>query len=289
MPDDDAAAIAEKVLEDIEGLRQSSVFASLHHHRHDDAAVAAPEFGLGKAYRVQACARSLRELRGEKCVGYKVGCTSAAVRERLGLTSVEAIRGLLWSSEQIRPDPVGVVAVNESSFRRLAIEGELAVTLISTDSSDVSDWVVDLEAIIELHHSALDGPPRVRAAEIICKNGIHAGVVRGRNVRRTRLGDVSLTSPLVTTIDGRQIDCAAGLSSLEINGIRGPVGTVSWLRSQPGVSLGPGLTILTATPGNLVAVGEESGNIGLLKAQFEDLVAECRIEPATPGDTPSAE
>ena len=40
-----------------------------------------------QAYALQAEIARLRGQRGEKVIGYKVGCTSAAVQQQLGITS----------------------------------------------------------------------------------------------------------------------------------------------------------------------------------------------------------
>src|SRR5215468_5426321 len=48
---------------------------------------------LDEAYLVQDCAIQRRTERGEKVVGYKVGCTSSAIRQQFGLQ--EPIHGRL--------------------------------------------------------------------------------------------------------------------------------------------------------------------------------------------------
>ena len=64
-----------------------------------------------------------------------MGYTSKGVRENLegimGLT--ESVHGYLWDSESYESDTV-------VDHRRLAIEGELGVKLLSADSADISEW-----------------------------------------------------------------------------------------------------------------------------------------------------
>ena len=108
---------------------------------------------IEEAYKLQRALRSVREARGEKVIGFKVGYTSKGVRGNLegimGLT--ESVHGYLWDSESYKSATV-------VDHRRLAIEGELGVKLLSADSDDVSEWEVEYEPIIEIHMAGMDGP-----------------------------------------------------------------------------------------------------------------------------------
>ena len=79
------------------------------------------------AYRVQDELTSLREAEGDSVIGYKIGCTSPAIRTALSIQ--ESVFGRLWASEQ----RLSGVQLCAKQFKGLAIEGELGLTLISTE------------------------------------------------------------------------------------------------------------------------------------------------------------
>ena len=148
--------VAALIQEDTDACRACR-FMSIKGERTLDAA-----YGLQRAYR------SVRIARGERHIGYKIGCTGAAIRQKLGIN--EAVHGDLWDREQL-PDGSKLLA---GSYRSLGIEGELCVHLVDT-SGPVENWVVDYEPVIELHHYCFDGIPQERAYELVSRNCIHAG------------------------------------------------------------------------------------------------------------------
>ena len=76
---------------------------------------------LDDAYELQRCFKALREARGERVIGYKVGCTGPTIRASLGIQ--ESVHGYLWADEQVAHE----VVLSEAQFRRLGIEGELGM------------------------------------------------------------------------------------------------------------------------------------------------------------------
>lgn len=91
-----------------------------------------------KPVPVQAAAKRFQEADGDMVVGYKVGCTSPLIQQKLGIS--HPVRGYLWKSQQHGDQarlPLG-------SFRSLAIEGELAVTVLTTHGP-VDQWQVWLQ------------------------------------------------------------------------------------------------------------------------------------------------
>ena len=200
------------------------------------------------AYAIQKRCRQLREAGGERIVGHKVGCASEAVRASLGVGA--PVRGDLWEREQ-RVDGA-VVAL--ARFADLAVEGELCLELFAT-SGAVEDWLCVYAPVIELHHVYRNCARPQRAAEIVAKNALHAGVVCGVGWSKpTRLGDVPLDVELKVTIDGVLRDVAT-LGGLDVGGARGVAGTVRWLAdalAADGAGLRPGSRVLAATPGALI-------------------------------------
>src|SRR5947209_175427 len=75
------------------------------------------------AYALQAEIARLRQQRGEKVIGYKVGCTSKRIQVQLGVN--EPIFGRLFDTEC---HPSGV-HLSWARYANLAVEGEMAVRL----------------------------------------------------------------------------------------------------------------------------------------------------------------
>lgn len=228
---------------------------------------------LDDAYELQRLVKSLRIRRGEKPIGFKIGCTSPEIRVALGMK--DSIHGYLWDSEQYRNNAV----LYDSQFRRLGIEGELGVWLLSTEGPP-SQWLVEYEPIIELHHFTFDDKPDYRAFELVARNGIHAGVVHGNGRKRCRLIDIPLTEPLTVSIDGCVRETPI-LRNLVLADLCGPLATIKWLSQQlsreaKGEKLGVGHLILTATPGNIIPLNVSSN----VEVKYMGLHARCSVASA---------
>ena len=191
------------------------------------------------------------------------------MRQQLNIDS--PVHGYLWREEQ-RAD--GAV-LSASSFRDLKIEGELAVRLIDTTGAP-ADWVVDYMPVVELHHGVFDGKVDERAAELVARNAIHAGVVAASDSARCRLGAVPLDVPMKVTVDGNVRESPV-LRDLQIGSLRGPLATTSWLveqlQAEGRTELEPGQLLLTATPGSLIPVAAGSS----VRVAFDKLSVSCTV------------
>jgi 2-keto-4-pentenoate hydratase len=128
---------------------------------------------LEDAYALQRSV-AVRRARGERCVGYKVGCVSSAIQKQLGLD--EPVRGYLWANERHESG----ACLDSARYVNLAIEGELALQLCRVPSSQM--WEKELDCIerclpaLELHQVVFRG--RVATSqELIAGNAMHAGFV----------------------------------------------------------------------------------------------------------------
>lgn len=197
---------------------------------------------VGEAYELQHEVTRLRERRGEQVVGYKIGCTSAAIQQQLGIR--EPIFGRLFDTGMF---PSGV-PISASRFNHLAIEGELAVRL-NRDVPDVgvSDHALlaAVEAVvpvIELHDYVLCSPsPCVQ--ELIASNGMHAGVVLPEP-------DSAGLSPRVERLSIRIDDQVVDECS-EPWTMGGPIAALRWLAgrlARSGLTLAKGQWLLTGSP-----------------------------------------
>ncbi len=130
-----------------------------------------------QAYEVQDGLLAGRVKEGAKIVGWKVGCTSAAIRRQFGLT--EPISGKLLQPD-IFPQGAQLTAL---SYIDCAVEPELVFRLGAdlvgeADDHEIISALAGVCAGIELHNYRFwYGAPSLQ--ELIASNGIHAGLVLG--------------------------------------------------------------------------------------------------------------
>lgn len=131
---------------------------------------------VDESYALQVEVARLRQVRGERIAGYKVGCVSQVMQSQLGLD--RPVFGHVFATEVYASGAV----LDPGAFAGLAIEGELAVR-IGRDVPDAS-WIErhptavisSAFPVIELHNYTFRNAPHT-AQELIGNNAIHAGVV----------------------------------------------------------------------------------------------------------------
>src|SRR5207245_10170285 len=89
----EAQRIAERMLADYDAHRPNEILAE----GGKDCLT------LDDAYAVQRAVAELRRKRGERCLGYKVGCLSAVIQRQLRLQS--PVRGYLWQGVALVSGP----------------------------------------------------------------------------------------------------------------------------------------------------------------------------------------
>ena len=142
---------------------------------------------VAAAYELQSAVAQLRAGRGERIIGYKVGCTSPSIRAQLGID--HCVTGRLYESEQHVTGSV----LSRAGFVNLAIEGELAVELSrEPEAADfaaggIPACVARVFPVIELHNYVTHGE-RPSAGELIANNAIHAGFVASDGLSAGDLG-----------------------------------------------------------------------------------------------------
>ncbi len=125
----------------------------------------------------------LREQRGEKIIGYKIGCVSKPIQEQLGVS--EPIFGRIFDTGCVRSG----VRLSYARYANLAVEGEMALRLSndlagsSLTEEECRGAIAAVFPVIELHHYVLP-EARSPAAELIARNGIHAGFVLAEQLPR---------------------------------------------------------------------------------------------------------
>ncbi len=269
--DNDLFEIARELQLDLDARRRRKVFAESR----------GPQ-NIEEAYALQRALRKFRESRGEKVIGFKIGFTSSGVRRDakkiMGLD--ESVHGYLWDTESFANTSI-------VDSRRLGIEGELMITILSTIDQNPRNWEISYEPIIELHimgapnSSMWDGPvyddEGKRGLELIGTNCVHAGVVRCTQNIKCRLDEIPLDAVMTVFLNQDQIERVT-LRELKIGDSQGPLATLSWLlqtlkregNGEEGL-IGDGTQILCSTPGALHRVLPRQ----MVTATFLDLETSC--------------
>ena len=213
---------------------------------------------VAQGYELQSAVAQLRCDRGERIIGYKVGCTSPRIRAQLGID--HCVTGRLYDSEQ---HPSGAV-LSRKGFANLAIEGELAVELSHEPNEkvfsgvEIPACVARVFPVIELHNHVMRGE-QPSAAELIANNAIHAGFVAGGGVSPNDIcGERSLDSSALSIFaDDRLLDECAGPALIQtINS------SLKWLTEvvrDRGERLSAGQIILTGSIPSLIPIAEDCG------------------------------
>jgi 2-keto-4-pentenoate hydratase len=144
-------------------------------HQRENEVADLSGLSISQAYQVQEGFLGGRVEEGARVVGWKVGCTSAAIRRQFGLT--QPISGKLMEPD-IHRDGADLPA---SRYVDCAVEPELVFRLGSdidgeADEETVIRAIAGVSAGIELHNYRFwYGKPT--SQELIASNGIHAGLV----------------------------------------------------------------------------------------------------------------
>jgi 2-keto-4-pentenoate hydratase len=203
------------------------------------------------AYDLQQEVARLRERRGERVIGYKVGCTSPSIQEQLGVR--EPIFGRVFDTGWFP----AASRLSHARFPHLAVEGELAVRL-SRDlpGSSLPDCayveaVGSVFPVIELHHYDRRGAgPSLPG--LIATGGMHGGLVpAGRET------PCSGSLPAVRGLEVRIGGDPSGATA-EPWAMGDPAATLRWLSARLaefGLALALGQVILTGSMLPLFPVG----------------------------------
>jgi len=177
---------------------------------------------LDQAYAIQEKFLATRLAQGERAVGYKVGCTSPAIRTQFGLS--EPICGRLMFP-QVYDDGASLAF---DDYVDCALEPELVLHIGSDldgsnlENARLREAIAAVSAGIEVHNFRFwYGKPS--SQELIASNGIHAALVVGRKYEL--LPEIDLTEER-TTLLVNGVEQATGVGA-EIMG--GPLESLRWL------------------------------------------------------------
>jgi len=207
---------------------------------------------IGEAYAVQERCLASRISHGERPVGYKVGCTSRAIRTQLGLD--QPIRGRVVAPHVHQTG----VRLRINDYVDCALEAELVLHIgIDLDGTNLEmahlrSAISAVSPGIEIHNGRFwYGPPSLQ--ELIASNGIHAGLVIGA------------AKPISPEMDLRQermslvvngIEKASGFGADLMDGL-GPLKSLQWLLEhlkERNLSLRAGSLVIPGSATKLIPV-----------------------------------
>jgi len=196
----------------------------------------------------------MRIERGESVVGYKVGCTSAAIRSQFGLD--EPISARLFRPHVFAAGPV----VDWEDFANCAIEPEMVFTMGADlqDTNLTDEQLIDaIEFVspgIELHNFRFWFSPPT-SQELICSGGIHAGLIVGD--AKVSPQQLSFKDEAFSVRKNGELITQAPAS--EIMG--GPLHSLRWLvnsLTNRGTCLKQGSLVIPGSPIELVPIDQDT-------------------------------
>lgn len=229
-----------------------------------------PEMGVADAYRVQRMLLERHAGAGRRAAGHKIGLTSRAIQQQLGVTSPDF--GVVLDSHVF----LSGTTVSRSELRMVAprIEAEVAFILDhelrgpGLTAQDVSRSTRALMPVFELIDSRIRDW-RITLADTIADNASCLGAVVGAQVAPADVGDVASLSVSF----GRN---GTALERGEASAVMGnPATAVAWLANELaalGESLPAGKPVLSgsftaavdATPGRYEAsFGDRLGTVSI--------------------------
>ena len=211
-----------------------------------------PAFSLEQAYAVQERYLAARIAGGERFIGYKVGCTSPAIRAQFGLS--QPICGRLLAPH-LYQDGANLYL---EDYVNCALEAELVLHLgmdLHGDNLETAYLQSAISAVspgIEIHNWQFwYGAPTLQ--ELIASNGIHAGLVIGRP--QPLPADLDLTREC-TSLRVNEVEQDAGFGADLMEG-RGPLESLRWLLThlrQRDLALRAGDLIIPGSATKLIPV-----------------------------------
>jgi 2-keto-4-pentenoate hydratase len=209
-------------------------------------------FSLEQAYAVQEMYLAARIESGERFIGYKVGCTSPAIRAQFGLS--QPICGRLLAPHLYQDGATLYI----EDYVNCALEAELVFHLGSDLHGDNLETAYLRSAIsavspgIEIHNWRFwYGTPTLQ--ELIASNGIHAGLVIGPP--QPLPPELDLTQER-TSLRVNEVEQDAGFGADLMEG-RGPLESLRWLLThlrQGNLALRAGDLIIPGSATKLVPV-----------------------------------
>jgi len=199
---------------------------------------------VNTAYAIQTHWANMRLERGEKIVGRKIGLTSKAIQQQLGVS--EPDYGTLWQSS-FYPAKNGKVNIPAGDFLQPRIEGEVAFLI----GKALREPNITPEQILEATEACAMGIEivasriadwKIKLVDTIADNASYGGFTLGPWDKQMRDSDLGA---LAMTIHHNGMHAAEGLGSAALGH---PATSTAWLANKLlefGVSLEPGDIVIS--------------------------------------------
>jgi 2-keto-4-pentenoate hydratase len=212
------------------------------------------KLSIAEAYEVQDLVSKKRQEKGERVVGFKVGCTSNAIRKQFGIN--EPINGRLFQPHIM--DSKAMIDYN--NYVNCAIEPEM-VFKIGKDlkgeglsDQELINSIAYVSPGIELHNFKFwVEPPTIQ--ELICSGGILAGLIVGEQKVDPR--KLLFKDEIFSVY--KDLNLITSAPSSEIMG--GPMHSLRWLVSfltKKGKILKKGSLVIPGSPVKLVNIDQDT-------------------------------
>ena len=215
------------------------------------------------AYAVQSAWSELRLSRGERIVGRKIGLTSQAMQDQMGVN--EPDYGSLWGS-RYSPSRGGRAEIPADTFLQPRLEGEIAFLMgrpLAGPGVTLQEVLVATEALavaVEVVDSRIEDW-RIKLADTIADNASYGGFTLGPWSRALKETDLRTLGML---IHQNGIPVVEGLGAAALGN---PARAVAWLANKLAsfdVSLQPGDMVLSGSLGR--AIPAQRGDVFILEA-----------------------
>jgi 2-keto-4-pentenoate hydratase len=196
------------------------------------------------AYAIQSRWAQLRLARGERIVGRKIGLTSKAIQQQLGVG--EPDYGALWEASRYAASG-GVAEMPARDFMQPRLEGEVAFLIGKTlrgPGVTAADVLAATEACalgVEIVASRI-ADWKIKLADTIADNASYGGFTHGPWDKRMREADLAALE-LVIEHNGKEAGRGLGAAVLGH-----PAASTAWLVNklhQFGVALEPGDVVIS--------------------------------------------
>tara|TARA_B100000579_G_scaffold52766_1_gene36796 strand:+ start:114 stop:896 length:783 start_codon:yes stop_codon:yes gene_type:complete len=181
---------ANKVLLDYDTKNPGTIFKSKIKISNEDALF------------LQSKVTKLRIDRGEKVIGYKIGCVAKETQKKMGF--IQPAWGTLWKSELYKSG----VTLYKKDYSNPSMEAEFGITLNRDIDPKLLSFDYLLESIesiyplIEIHNLVFNGDEPY-GAELLANNALHAGVILGPE---TKLANNNKITDLNLIYDDKIVD-----------------------------------------------------------------------------------
>lgn len=216
-----------------------------------------PDVGVAEAYQIQQAWVAGRLKAGDRIVGRKIGLTSRAMQEQLGVDEPDF--GTLLESLRL-PTEADIARAAADRFIQPKVEGEIAFLLAEPVAGphatvlDVFRATAAVAAAVEVIDSRIRDW-RIRLQDTVADNASCGAFALGAWNTRWRLLDLSATG-MALYVDGRLAAAGSGAAALGH-----PAACVAWLANklaEAGDRLEPGDVVLSGSLGPAVSVAPGS-------------------------------